>query len=394
LIISDRISFKDASKLARAFGRTIEEAMSFLQELNVAVSQGSPESRERALWYATDLLIVGRYTDDEIWMFGEIIGRLEQDIEAAARAQLARRLARANNAPVKVINKLAFDDSMDVAGPVLRESPRLDTKTLVANARSKSQQHLLAISQRKSIDPEVTDVLVTRGNQEVVRSIATNAGARLSSFGILQMIKRSESDSILVEEMGRRKDIPRHLFQQLIAKASENAKKRLGSGRPEAAGQIESLVTDVTGSLHSKFGPASKSYFDAKRVVAGHYALGNLNEKLIFEYAQSHKFEETTIVLALLCSLPVDVVERALNNKEMVLVLTKAVGFSWQTAMSLLFLSAPDHRIHAQQLEEMNREFDKLNAETSRSVLQTYQSRKQALAAEADDRRLPQLHNI
>jgi uncharacterized protein (DUF2336 family) len=368
--------------------------MSFLHELNVAVSQGSPESRERALWYATDLLIVGRYTDDEIWMFGEIIGRLEQDIEAAARAQLARRLARADNAPVKVINKLAFDDSIDVAGPVLRESPRLGTKTLVANARSKSQQHLLAISQRKSIDPEVTDVLVTRGNQEVVRSIATNAGARLSSFGILQMIKRSESDSILVEEMGRRKDIPRHLFQQLIAKASENAKKRLGSGRPEAAGQIESLVADVTGSLHSKFGPASKSYFDAKRVVAGHYALGNLNEKLIFEYAQSHKFGETTIGLALLCSLPVDVVERALNNKEMVLVLTKAVGFSWQTAMSLLFLSAPDHRIHARQLEEMKREFDKLNAETSRSVLQTYQSRKQSLAAEAGDRRLPQLHNI
>ena len=57
--------------------------MSYLQELDVAVSKGSAESRERALWYATDLLIVGRYTDDEIWMFGEIIGRLEQEIETA-----------------------------------------------------------------------------------------------------------------------------------------------------------------------------------------------------------------------------------------------------------------------------------------------------------------------
>src|ERR1700732_3910521 len=93
--------------------------MSFLQELDVAVLQGSAESRERALWYATDLLITGRYTDNEIWMFGEIIGRLEQDIEAAARAQLARRLARTDNAPIKIINKLAFDDSIDVAGPVL-----------------------------------------------------------------------------------------------------------------------------------------------------------------------------------------------------------------------------------------------------------------------------------
>jgi uncharacterized protein (DUF2336 family) len=109
--------------------------MSFLQELDVAVSKGSAESRERALWYATDLLIVGRYTDDEIWMFGEIIGRLEQEIETTVRARLARRLARSDNAPVKVINKLAFDDSIEVAGPVLRESSRLDAKTLVANAR-------------------------------------------------------------------------------------------------------------------------------------------------------------------------------------------------------------------------------------------------------------------
>jgi uncharacterized protein (DUF2336 family) len=93
--------------------------MSFLQELDVAVSRGSAESRQRALWYATDLLIAGPYTDDEIWMFGEIIGRLEQHIELAARAQLARRLARADNAPINIINKLAFDDSIDVAGPIL-----------------------------------------------------------------------------------------------------------------------------------------------------------------------------------------------------------------------------------------------------------------------------------
>ena len=56
--------------------------MSFLHELEVAVSLGSAESRERALWYATDVLIAGRYTDDEIWMFGEVIGLLVPGIKA------------------------------------------------------------------------------------------------------------------------------------------------------------------------------------------------------------------------------------------------------------------------------------------------------------------------
>ncbi len=368
--------------------------MSFLEELDIAVSKGSAESRARALWYATDLLIMGRYTENEIWMFGEIIGRLEQDIEAAARAQLARRLARTDNAPIKIIKKLAFDDSIDVAGPVLRESERLDARTLVANARSKSQQHLLAISQRRSISEEVTDELVTRGNRDVVRSVARNDGARLSDFGILHMIKRSERDSILIEQLGHRKDIPRHLFQQLIAKASDNARKRLESEHPEAASEIQSLVTDVTGTMHSKFGPASKSYFDAKREVAKLHLYGNLNENKIFEYAQSHRFEETTVGLSLLCGLPVDVVERALidKNKEIALILAKALGFSWGTAMSLLFLGAQDHRIVARDLEDMKREFSGLNIETCRSVLRTYQSRKQAVAAASDKNRLPQLH--
>ena len=82
-------------------------------------------------------------------------------------------------------------------------------------------------------------MLVARGNEEVARSVATNDGARFSENGILHMIKRSESDSILVEQLGRRKDIPRHLFQQLIAKAADNVKKKLesranGCGKPDS----------------------------------------------------------------------------------------------------------------------------------------------------------------
>jgi uncharacterized protein (DUF2336 family) len=370
--------------------------MSFLKELEVAVSRGSAESRQRALWYATDLLIAGRYSDDEIWIFGEIIGVLEREIEVAARAQLARRLARVDNAPVNIINKLAFDDSIDVAGPVLRQSEQLDARALVANARSKSQLHLLAISERKSIIEDVTDVLVTRGNREVVNSVAKNGGARFSDFGILHMIKRSEGDSILIEQLGRRKDIPRHLFQQMIAKASDNAKKKLEKGRPELASQIQTSVTDVTGALHSKFGPASKNYFAAKRAVAIENHYGNLNESKILEYAQARKLEEATVGLSLLCSLPVDVVERALTNTspELVLILARALGFSWETTMSLLFLGAPGHRIASQDLDGMKREFTGLNIETSQSVLNTYQSRKQAAALESGERRLPQLHAV
>ncbi len=371
----------------------MSEDSSYLRDLDEAVSRGTPESRKRALWHTTDLMIAGSYSDDEIWTFGEVIGRLADEIEVAARAHLAQRLASFDRAPVNILHKLAFDDEIDVAGPVLRESERLEPYALVANVCLKGQTHMLAISERKTIDESVTDVLVTRGNQEVVNSVARNNGAKLSDFGFLHMIKRAEGDSILAEQLGLRKDIPRNVFQQLIAKASDDVRKRLERERPNMVEHIQSTVTDVAGELQSKFGPVSRGYYVAKRVVTTQHRLGNLNENSISIYARSHKIEEVTIGLSLLCSLPVDVIERALpdRNRETLLILAKALEFSWPTTMALLFLGAKDHRITAQELKDLERDFGRLNIETSRSVLKVYQSRKNAGDPAPDAKRQPAL---
>src|SRR5258705_2630691 len=222
------------------------EVKSFLSDLDDAVARGTAESRKRALWHATDLLIAGRYSDDEIWNFGEVIGRLADEIEVAAREQLSKRLASFDNAPINIIHKLAFDDSIDVAGPVLRESGQLDDNALIGNATPKSQSHLLAISQRKSIGETVTDVLVARGDQHVVNSVASNAGARFSDFGFLHMVQRAEGDSILAEQLGLRRDIPRRGFQQLIRKASEDVKKQIERDGARDVGQVLNSVAHVT----------------------------------------------------------------------------------------------------------------------------------------------------
>ena len=168
------------------------------------------------------------------------------------------------------------------------------------------------------------------------------------------MIQRAEGDSILAERLGLRKDIPRQLFQQLIAKASDDVRQRLQRERPAMVDQIQSSVAEVAGELQSKFGPVSRSYFVAKRVVATQHRLGNLNENSISGYARAHKIEEVTIGLSLLCALPADVIERALfdKNREMLLILAKALDFSWATTMALLFLGAKDHRVTAKELRD------------------------------------------
>jgi uncharacterized protein DUF2336 len=357
----------------------MEAVPALLHELENSISQGTPDSRQRALWHATDLLIAGRYSDDQIWLFGAIIERLAGEIEIKARAQLADRLARTENAPPNVISKLASDKSIAVAGNILRHSNRLDEGTLVASASTQSQDHLMVISKRTTLCEAVTDVLVTRGNREVVHSVAANSGARFSESGFLALLKRSEGDSILAETLGQRTDIPRHIFQQLIAKASAEVKQKLESERPELASHIRTSVTDITGSIHATFGPASAQYFTAKKAVSSLHHQGNLGEARICAYAQQQKRDEAAIALSLLCSIPVNVAERAIYDQtgEMVLILASALDFSWDTAMALLFLGAPEGRIAAGKLDDLRIAFARLKPQTSRTVLQLYQSRRQ-----------------
>jgi uncharacterized protein (DUF2336 family) len=367
------LQFKTARKV---------ETTSFLDELEAAVARGTPDSRARALWHTTDLMIAGSFSEEEIWTFGEVVSRLADEIEVAARAQLSERLARFDQAPVNIIHKLAFDDAIEVAGPVLRESKRLETYALVANAATKSQAHMLSISKRETLEERVTDELVKRGDQEVVNSVAGNSGAKFSEFGFLNLVTRAEGDSILAEQLGLREDVPRHVFQQLIAKATADVKKRLERERPDMARQIQSSVSELAGELQSKFGPVSRSHFVAKRVVTTQYRQGNLNEDSISNYACAHRVEEVTIGMSLLCALPNDVIERALldRNREMLLILCKALDFCWDTTMSLLFLGAKDHRITASDLRSFEYDYGRLNIETTRSVLAFCQSRKGSTA--------------
>jgi hypothetical protein len=202
------------------------------------------------------------------------------------------------------------------------------------------------------------------------------------------LVRHSEGDSILAETVGLRKDIPRHVFHQLISKASDEVKRKLEKGRPEMRDHIQSVVTDVAGAIHARFGPASPDYFAAKRTVARLHQRGELTEDKVFEFAYSLKFNESTVALSLLCSVSTDIVERALvdKNREPLLILTKALNFSWTTTMSLLFLGSPDYRITAGDLDRMKIDFSKLRTETCAQVLSVYRSRKDAATAPLSSR--------
>src|SRR5690242_19026448 len=158
---------------------------SLIEELEHALTTGSSEQRADTLRRITDLFIVsaGDLNDQVTQIFDDVMGMLVEAIETKVRAELSVQLAPIEDAPINVIRRLACDDEIAVAGPVLAQSPRLSPTDLVGIAETKSQAHLLAISERDAIAPMVTDILVNRGDDHVVRKVVANPGASFSDSG-------------------------------------------------------------------------------------------------------------------------------------------------------------------------------------------------------------------
>src|SRR5579871_5049999 len=141
----------------------MSEYASLIDELEATLATGNVQHRLKILQQVTDLFIAGsrRYSGAEIAVFDDVLTRLATEIETKARAKLSRSIAELSNAPPRLVRRLAFDDAITVAAPVLVASPQLSDADLIENAATKSQDHLYAIAQRLKLSEAVTDVLVT-----------------------------------------------------------------------------------------------------------------------------------------------------------------------------------------------------------------------------------------
>jgi uncharacterized protein (DUF2336 family) len=353
-----------------------------------ALKHGASADRVEALRYVSDLFEFGseQFTDDQIAEFDDILMRLIADVEISARVMLANRLASIRNAPPIVMRNLAFDDHIDVAGPVLTRSERLERAALVENAKTKSQPHLLAISRRASLEEAVTDILVERGDRQVVQSTAANPGAKFSDIGFAKLIERSEGDDSLALSVGARQDVPRHHFLKLLAKASQSVRAKLEAEDPQNTSEIQRAVAGAAGLMQARSVAVSRDYAHARARVGALRAAGRLGENDVEAFAKAGQFEETTVALGLLCELPVEAVERAMiqDRAETILIITRAAGLTWRSAKAVLLLRAGSRGMGVQELEQCLASYARLKLKTAQEIVRFQRKR----AAESD----PRLH--
>src|ERR1019366_3630184 len=239
----------------------LDADFSIVDEVETAINIGSAEKRLDAIKRVTDLFLssAGSFNSEQIELFGDVLERLIRTIEIRAIADISARIALAEmssqlapiaQAPPAAIRRLARNDEIAIAGPVLAESARLSSEDLVEIAETKGEQHLLAISGRWWLKEVVTDALLARRYPTVSRRIVNNPGARVSAGGFAIVVAQAESDPELAVETGIRVDLPSGLRQKLLQDATDAVRSRLLSrAPPHLFEEIRSAIAAVSAGV-------------------------------------------------------------------------------------------------------------------------------------------------
>jgi uncharacterized protein (DUF2336 family) len=362
--------------------------LSIVDEVETAITAGSAEKHLETVKRVTDLFLssAGTFRAEQIELFDKVLDRLIKTIEIRAiedvsariaLAEMSSQLAPVSQAPPSVVRRLARNDEITIAGPVLTESARLSAEDLVEIANTKGEQHLLAISGRWWLKEVVTDALLSRRYPTVCRRIIGNPGARLSAAGFAIVVAQAESDPELAVETGIRVDLPAELRQQLLRKATAAVRSRLLlRAPPHLFEEIQSAIVAVSAGVDREMSKV-RNFAAAKRFVVQLRDNGELNEATLLALAKQRKYEETVAALAELSQSTVEVVRPLMQSlrDDGVLIPCKAAGLSWETVHAVLDSRFATGRIGPHELARAEGQFAKLATEDARRLLRFWQVR-------------------
>lgn len=375
----------------------LNAASSIVDEVETAINAGSAEKRLETIKRVTDLFLAsaGSFDSEQINLFDVVLERLVKTIEIRAIADVSARIALAEmssqlapiaQSPPSVVRRLAKNDEIAVAGPVLAESARLSTADLVEIAETKGEQHLLAVSGRWWLNEVVTDAILARRYPTVSRRIVNNPGARVSAAGFAIVVAQAESDPELAVETGIRVDLPPELRHQLLSRATEDVRSRLlARAPPHVFEEIRSAIATVAAGVNREMSK-TRDFAAAKRFVTLLNANGELNEATLFGFAKQRKYEETVAALAALSQSTVEVIRPLMQSlrDDGVLIPCKVAGLSWETVSAILESRFATGSMGPHELEKIRGQFARITSDNARRLLRFWQVRSSSSPASAN----------
>jgi Uncharacterised protein conserved in bacteria (DUF2336) len=231
----------------------------------------------------------------------------------------------------------------------------------------------------------VTDVLVLRGNDEVIQSTVNNPGAEFSERGFTRLVNRAEGDDYLATCLGMRPTIPRHLYLKLLAKASVTVRERLEAANPQQAAEVPTAVREATRLARISPSAMTRETAIAHALVKSLYEDGRLDEDQVAAFAEAGKCDEANAAIAALANVSVSTAENMMleTRAEGVMILAKVSGLSWSTVKAIIDMRDDLSGLQPTDLGACKATYERLRPSTAQQVLRFHRMQQTAAPAPA-----------
>lgn len=350
--------------------------------LDEIIRNGDPQRLAEVSRRITELFLQGaaNLRPDHVDLFDGILINLVPHTEIAARTDLAERLSLLGNAPRALVGQLAREDEILIAGPLLRRSPVIDEAALVEIAGLKGQGHLLAMSERPTLSPGLTDVIVSRGDREVVRRAAGNAGAQFSPTGYSALIERASQDGVLTLTVGQRADLSESRLKDLLEGSIDIIRRRLMEVvKPARQAAISRAMKEISGAIEEV--ESRRDFVPAQRGILALHRAGELNEAAVLGFAKTYKYEEAVAALAAMSGVKIATLDRLIagDRYDPILIVGKTIGLEWATVRALILLRLGPSRVASTaDIESARVNFVRLMPSTAERVVGFWQIKQSA----------------
>jgi len=340
----------------------------------------SAEGRAALLGKITDLFsgTTDYLSESERTLMDEVLQRLIGDVEQTVKMELAERLATLPDAPRGLILALANDEFL-VAHPILMKSKLLRDPELIEIIHHRTLQHMLSISMRGQVSEDVSDELISNGDNSVVRTLLENKGAHISQKTYQYLVEQSQRIACYREPLIKRDDLSRDLAVRMYSRVSAALRKYILTHfeidpnlLDENLGKsVEALMAEIRSKSHD----GGWDRVELSELLAHANAL---SPRFLIELLREGEISVFEAILAEMAGLRLTLIRRFVYEPggEALAIACKAVRISKADFASIFLLSRQarpgDKTVDPQELPTALDMFDRIREETARKVVQRW----------------------
>lgn len=271
---------------------------------------------------------------------GDLLGFFSKDQDLLVRKRFSESIKTSPFLPSRVARRLA-EDEIEVAAPILRESPVLDDALIGDIAMSMPEPYVLTIAERRPLSEGVVDLLIAhKGTRRVVARLLDNDEADISESALLRFRDWGQTDLDIADRFRRRPNLPFAFVNQSVIELADSVQWPSLSKRTMTKSEATLLQDHFEGRAGHRLSPKSARFVRLHQALKEEFERGLLTSSNLLAFLRDRDIERLECGFAIMAGLDLRQVRQLLQGSDQRGLIALCLRADFSTADYLAFRMA------------------------------------------------------